>query len=43
MYFWLFWVFIALHRLSLGEQGLLFIVVFRLPIAVSSLIVEDGP
>ena len=42
IYFWLHWVFVAVHGLSLvgGEWGLLFIVVCRLLIAVASLVVE---
>ena len=42
-YFWLHWVFIA-HGLfsSGGEQGLLFVVVRGLLIAVASLVAEHG-
>ena len=41
-YFWLRWVFIATHRLlsSCDEQGLLFVAVHRLLIAVASLVGE---
>ena len=44
IYFGLHWVFIAAHGLfsSCGEQGLLFIVVRGLLIAVASLVVEHG-
>ena len=40
IYFWLCWVFIAVCGLfsSCGEQGLLFVVVCRLLIAVASLV-----
>ena len=42
-YFWLRWVFIAAHRLSLvAVNGLLFVVVRGLLIAVASLVVEHG-
>ena len=43
-YFWLHWVFIAACRLfsSCSEQGLLFVVVFGLLIAVASLVAEHG-
>ena len=43
IYFWLHWVFVAAHGLSLscGEQGLLFLVVHVLLIVVASL-VEHG-
>ena len=42
--FWLRWVFIAARQLSLvgGEQGLLFVVVRGLLIAVASLVAEHG-
>ena len=42
--FWLRWVFIAVHRLSLvaARGGLLFIAVRGLLIAVASLVVEHG-
>ena len=38
VYFWLFWVFVAAHELSLvaASGGLLFVVVHRLLIAVAS-------
>ena len=41
-YFWLRWVFVAVRRLfsSCGEQGLLFLVVHGLLIAVTSLVAE---
>ena len=44
IYFWLCWVFVAAHGLSLvgGERGLLFIAVRRLLIAVASLVAEHG-
>ena len=40
--FWLCWVFVAVRRLSLvgGEQGLLFVAVHGLLIAVASLVAE---
>ena len=43
-YLWLCWVFVAARRLfsSCGEQGLLFVVVHRLLIAVASLVAEHG-
>ena len=41
MNFWLCWVFAAVCRLSsCGEQGLLFVVMRGLLIAVASLVVE---
>ena len=42
IYFWLHWVFVAEPGLfsSCGEQGLLFVVVCRLLIAVASLVAE---
>ena len=42
IYFWLCWVFVAVHGISLvgGERGLLFIAVRRLLIAVASLVAE---
>ena len=41
---WLRWVFVAAHGLlsSCGKQGLLFIVVCGLLIAVASLVAEHG-
>ena len=44
IYFWLCWVFVAARRLfsSCGEQGLLFVVVHGLLIAVVSLVVKHG-
>ena len=44
IYFWLHWVFVAVHGLFLDsvERGLLFIVVRGLLIAVASLAVEHG-
>ena len=43
-YFWLRWVFVAAHSLSLvvASRGLLFVAVHGLIIAVASLIVEHG-
>ena len=43
-FFWLCWVFIATRGLfsSCGEQGLLFVAVRRLLIAVASLVAEHG-
>ena len=42
--FWLCWVFIAAHRLSLvlASRGCSLVAVFRLLIAVASLVVESG-
>ena len=42
--FWLHWVFVVVHRLFSGcsEQGLLFVVVCGLLIAVASLVAEHG-
>ena len=42
--FWLFWVFIAAHRLFsiCGEWDLIFIAVHKLLIVVASLIAEHG-
>ena len=42
IYFWLHWVFVVAHRLfsSCGEQGLLFVAVHGLLIAVASLVAE---
>ena len=42
IYFWLRWVFVAARGLfsNCGEQGLLFVAVCRLLIAVASLVVE---
>ena len=44
IYLWLCWVFVAACVLfsSCGEQGLLFVVVRGLLIAVASLVVEHG-
>ena len=44
IYFWLCWVFVAARGLfsSCREQGLLFVVVRRLLIAVASLVAEHG-
>ena len=44
IYFWLHWVFVAAHGLfsSCSEQGLLFVAVHRLLIAVASLVAEHG-
>ena len=44
IYFWLRWVFVAVHRLfsSCGEQGLLLVAVCGLLIAVASLVAEHG-
>ena len=44
IYFWLHWVFVAARRLfsSCGEQGLLFVAVRELLIAVASLVAEHG-
>ena len=44
IYFWLCWVFVAARKLSLAaaSEGLLFIVVRGLLIAVASLVVEHG-
>ena len=44
IYFWLCWVFIAVWRLfsSYGEQGLLWVVVHGLLIAVASLVAAHG-
>ena len=43
IYFWLRWVFVAARAFSsCGEQGLLFIAVRGLLIAVASLVVEHG-
>ena len=44
IYFWLRWVFVAAHRLSLvgSEWGLLFIAVGELLMAVASLVAEHG-
>ena len=44
IYFWLHWVFVAARGLSLscGEQGLLFVAVHGLLIAVASLVGERG-
>ena len=44
LFFWLHWVFVAVHGLFSGcsEWGLLFIVVRRLLIAVASLVAEHG-
>ena len=43
-YFWLCWVLVAAHGLSLvgGEQALLFVAVRGLLIAVASLVAEHG-
>ena len=43
VYFWLRWVFVAAHGLSLVavEWGLLFVAVDRLLIAVASLVAEN--
>ena len=42
-FFWLRWVFIAAHGpSSCGKQGILFIAVRRLLIAVASLVAEHG-
>ena len=41
IYFWLLWVFVAVRPFSsCGEQGLLFVAVHGLPIAVASLVAE---
>ena len=41
--FWLRWVFVAVHRLSLvAASGVLFIAVCGLLIAVASLVMEHG-
>ena len=40
LYFWLCWVFVATHRLSLIEGELLFVAVSRLLIAVASPVAE---
>ena len=44
LYFWLRWDFLAAHGLfsGCGEQGLLFVAIHRLLIAVASLVVEHG-
>ena len=44
IYFWLYWVFVAVCRLfsSCGEQGLLFLVVCGLLLVVASLVAEHG-
>ena len=43
IYSWLWWVSVAVHRLSLGWRvGLLFLAVCRLLIATASLVVEHG-
>ena len=44
MYFWLYWVFFAVHGLSLvaASRGCSVVVVFRLHIAVASLVVDHG-
>ena len=44
IYFWLCWVFVAARGLFSGcsEQGLLFVVVHELLIAVASLVAEHG-
>ena len=44
IYFWLYWIFIAVHGLSLvvAPGGYPLVVVHRLLIAVASLIVEHG-
>ena len=42
-YFWLCWVFVAARAFSsCGEQGLLFVAVHRLLLAVASLVAEHG-
>ena len=43
-YFWLHWVFVAARGLfsGCGEQGLLFVAVHRLLVAVASLVAEHG-
>ena len=44
IYLWLCWVFVAAHRFlsSCGEQGLIFVAVRGLLIAVASLVAEHG-
>ena len=42
IYFWLRWFFVAWAFSSCSERGLLFVVVHRLLIAVTSLVVEHG-
>ena len=43
IYFWLHWVFVAMHALSsCAEQGLLFVALHRLLISVASLVAEHG-
>ena len=44
IYFWLCWVFVAVHGLfsSCGERVLLFVVVHGLLIVVASLVAEHG-
>ena len=43
IYFWLRWVFVAARGLSsCGKQGLLFVAVRRLLVAVASLVAEHG-